>query len=448
LCQLIKGWHHFFQERRKDENTSALYFSFSFIFLFVCSAAVWGKALEMAKKPEVLGFSSERLARIDKAIQSHIEKGVIPGATILIGRHGKIAYFKTYGMLDKEGGVPMNKDTIFRFYSMSKPITAVAIMKMWEEGKFVLHDPVSKFLPELKGLKVGVEKKDPQTGNSTLESVSCNREIMIQDLLRHTSGMIYERAMFGKSLVQQMWADAKIWDANETLAEATAKLSKLPLGFQPGAVWNYSRSSDLLGRVIEVMSGQSFDQYLEERIFKPLGMKDSGFWVKSENQNRVAQPPKDPRTGKPQDMLDVTKPPKLLSGGGGMVGTTTDYARFCQMLLNGGHLDGVRILGPKTVAYMTSDHLGSIPVATNISLYLIPPGLRYGLGFGVRMTPGIVSVAGSVGDYFWGGLAGTAFLVDPKEDMFVVFMINDMIVGPSGYHGFLIRDLVYQALMK
>lgn len=422
---------------------------FAVIFLFTSSIAVCGKTLEMSKKPETLGFSSERLAQIDKTLQTHIEKGFIPGATILIGRHGKIAYFKTYGFQDKENGVAMKKDTIFRLYSMSKPITAVATMMMWEEGKFILSDPVSKFLPELKGMKVGVEKKDPQSGKSTLELVPCNREMTIQDLLRHTSGMIYESPFFGKSLVQQLWAEAKVFDKKKTLAEATAKLAKLPLGFQPGTVWNYSRSSDLLGRVIEVMSGQSFDQYLEERIFKPLGMKDCGFWVKPENQNRLAQPAKDPKTGKPQDMInDVTKPPVFLLGGGGMVGTTMDYARLCQMLLNGGYLDGVRILGPKTVAYMTSDQLGSIPVASGISSLLLPPGKSYGLGFGLRMNPGILATAGSVGEYTWGGVAGTAFWVDPKEDMFVVFMMNDMIVGPSGYYGSLIRDLVYQAMIK
>ncbi|HMK65391.1 MAG TPA: serine hydrolase domain-containing protein [Thermodesulfobacteriota bacterium] len=424
-----------------------IYF-FTVLFLFTTSAAGWGKALEMSQKPEELGFSSERLTLIDKTLQNHIEKGLIPGATILIGRHGKIAYFKTYGFQDKENGDAMKQDTIFRFYSMSKPITAVAAMKMWEEGKFILSDPVSKFIPELKGMKVGVEKKDPQTGASTLELVPCNREMTIQDLLRHTSGMIYESPFFGKSQVQQMWAGAKIWDRNETLAEATAKLSKLPLAFQPGSVWNYSRSSDLLGRVIEVISGRSLDQYLEEGIFRPLGMKDSGFWVKPENQNRVAQPPKNPLTGKPQEMLDAAQPPKFLAGGGGVMGTTMDYARFCQMLLNGGNLDGVRILGPKTVAYMTSDHLGSIPAATGISSLLVPPGKSYGLGFGLRMTPGIVSAAGSAGEYMWGGLAGTAFWVDPKEDIFVVFMLNDMIIGPSGYHSALIRDLVYQALLK
>ena len=418
------------------------------LFLCTSSAAVWGKTLEMAKKPEALGFSSERLNQIDKTLQTHIEKGLIPGATILIGRHGKIAYSKTYGFQDKENGVAMKKDTIFRIYSMSKPITAVAIMVLWEEGKFILSDPVSKFLPELKGLKVGVEKKDPQSGNSTLELLPCNREMTIQDLLRHTSGMIYETPFFGKSMVQQQWAEAKIWDRNETLAEATAKLAKLPLGSQPGALWNYSRSSDLLGRVIEVLSGQSLDQYLEEKIFKPLGMKDSGFWVRPENQNRAAQPPKDPKTGKPQAMHDVTRPPKFLAGGGGMMATTMDYARFCQMLLNGGSLDGVRILGPKTVAYMTTDHLGSIPVAIGISSLLVPSGKSYGLGFGLRMTPGIVGAAGSKGEYMWGGLAGTAFWVDPKEDMFVVFMLNDMIAGPTGYHSALIRDLVYQAMIK
>jgi CubicO group peptidase (beta-lactamase class C family) len=315
---------------------------------------------------------------------------------------------------------------------MSKPITAVAMMMLWEEGKFILSDPVSKFLPELKGLKVGVEKKDRQPWESPLDLVPCDREMTIQDLLRHTSGMIYENPAFGKSLVQQKWTDAKIWDEKETLAEATAKLSKLPLLFQPGTKWNYSRSYDLLGRVTEVMSGKTFDQYLEEKIFKPLGMKDSVFWVKPEKQNRVAQ-------GKM--MLDVTKPPKLLLGGNGMVATTMDYARFAQMLLNGGHLDGVRILGPKTIPYMASDHLGSIP-----GFWF--PGVSYGLGFGVRLTPGISSSAGSVGEYTWMGIAGAVFGVDPKEDMFVVFMINDMIVGPTLYHYSLIRNLVYQAIIK
>lgn len=418
-----------------------LVFFLAVVFLLTSSMAVWGKSLEVEKKPEALGFSSERLTQIDKTIHSHIAKGIIPGATILIGRHGKIAYFKTYGMQDKEGGVPMKKDTIFRIYSMTKPITAVAIMMMWEEGQFILTDPVSKFLPEFKGMKVGVEKKDPQTGGTTLELVPSNREMTIQDCLRHTSGMIYEYPFFGKSMVQQKWAEAKIWEGSENLAEFTTKVSKLPLGFQPGATWKYSRSIDVLGRVIEVLSGKTFDRYLEERIFKPLGMNDSGFWVKPENQNRLAQPPKDPSTGKAQDFIDVTKPPKLLSGGGGLVSSTLDYARFAQMLLNGGSLDGVRVLGPKTVSYMTSDHLGTIPG------YYVPGG-GFGLSFAVRTSPGIVPSAGSVHDYGWMGLAGSVFWVDPKEDMFVVFMINDMVIGPTLYYASLIRSLVYQALIN
>ncbi|MBI4764327.1 MAG: beta-lactamase family protein [Deltaproteobacteria bacterium] len=415
-------------------------FCFIVISFIFSSGTVWGKPLEMAKKPEDLGFSSERLAFIDKTLASYIEKGIIPGATILIGRNGKIAYFKTYGMQDKENKMPMKKDTIFRIYSMSKPITAFGIMMLWEEGKFILPDSVSKFLPELKGLKVGVEKKDPQTGNATLELVPCNREMFIYDLLRQTSGMVYEMPWFGKNLVQQKWAEAKIWDENETLAEATTKLAKLPLLFQPGTRWNYSRSNALLGRLIEVLSGQPLDRYLEDRIFKPLDMKDSGFWVKPENQDRLAQPPKNPRTGKPQDMLDVSKSPKFLAGGEGMVATPMDYARFALMLLKGGSLDGVRILGPKTVAYMTSDHLGSIPG------YWFP-GNGYGLGFGVRVMPGTNAMTGSVGDYYWMGSGGSYFLVDPKEDMFVVFMMNDM--ERSGVdNGNLIRSLVYQALKK
>jgi CubicO group peptidase (beta-lactamase class C family) len=416
-------------------------FIFSLIFLFACSAVGWGKDLEMAKSPEDLGFSSERLARIDKAIQQRIEIGGIPGATVLIGRHGKIAYFKTYGLQDKEVGVPMKKDTIFRIYSMTKPLTSVGIMMLWEEGKFLLWDPVSKFIPELKGLKVGVEKKDPQTGSTILELVDSKSEMTIQDLLRHTSGMVYEYPMFGKNLVQQKWEDSKIWNENETLAEATTKLSKLPLLFQPGTRWNYGRSSTLLGRLIEVISGQTLDQFFEERILKPLGMKDSGFWVKPEDQNRLAQPPKNPRTGKPQEMIDVTKPPKLLAGGEGLVATTMDYARFAQMLLNGGVLDGVRLLGPKTVAYMASDHLGSIPG------YYLSPASGFGLGFAVRLTPGIGSIVASVDEYSWTGFAGTVFWVNQKEDMFVVFMLNDVTAG-SGYYASLLRSLVYQAIIK
>ena len=324
------------------------------LYFFIYSTA-WAEL--STAKPEEVGLSSERLSRISATLKAHVEKGVIPGAVALVARKGKIVYFESFGMRDLETSSPMQKDTIFQIYSMTKPITSVGLMMLHEQGRIYLGDPVSKYIPELKGLKVGVESTDPATGEKTFSTVPAQNEITIHDLLRHTSGMTY--GFMGN----KMYKEAGVGSPDQTLDEMVMKLSKLPLIFQPGTRWAYSRSTDVLGRVIEIISGMSLDKYLEERIFKPLQMNDTGFYVKPENIDRVAKP--GPKAKWPSRYSTST--PKLLSGGGGLVTTAHDYMRFIQMLMNGGQLDGARLLGKNTVEYMTSDHLGSIPKKVQVT---------------------------------------------------------------------------------
>ena len=392
-------------------------------------------------KPEEIGLSAKQLGRITEVIRADIDKGRIPGAVMLIARDGKIGYFETLGAQDKQASTPMQKDAIFRIYSMTKPIVSVAAMMLAEEGRLHINEPVSKYLPQLKDLKVGVEKKDAATGNTTLELVATQREMTIQDLLRHTSGLTY--GVFGKSLVKQLYTDNRV-DANDhTNAELIEKLAKVPLMFQPGTTWEYSRSTDVLGHVVEVVSGQTLDRFLDERILKPLKMHDTGFWVPSEKAARIAEPFKeDPDTKQPIRLLDITKPPKYLSGGGGMVSTAADYVRFAQMLLNGGELDGVRILSRKSIEYMTADHT---PEAMRKGpAYLPGPGYGFGLGFAVRTDNGVAATPGSAGDYNWGGLGGTYFWVDPKEKLIAIWMMQAP--GQRTHYRQIFRSLVYPAL--
>jgi CubicO group peptidase (beta-lactamase class C family) len=280
-------------------------------------------------KPKKAGLLSERLNRIGDVLKADIDEGKIPGAVVLVVRKGKTVYFESFGMRDKIAGTPMEKDSIFRIYSMTKPIVSVAAMMLHEEGRISLGDPVSKYIPEFKGLEVGMETTDSATGETTFSTVPAKREMNIHDLLRQTSGLTY--GFFGKSAVKTMYKKAGIYKKNQTLAEFVQKLSKLPLAYQPGTKWEYSRSTDVLGHVNELASGMSLDQFLEERIFRPLGMNDTGFYVPPEKLDRLAQ--QDPKDGKRRPLLDVTKPPKFLSGGGGLVTTAGDYARFLQMLL-------------------------------------------------------------------------------------------------------------------
>jgi len=395
-------------------------------------------------KPETVGLSSEGLNRVLAAVKADVDKGALPGAVLLVARQGRVVMFEAVGVIDPATRAPMTKDAIFRIYSMSKPITSVAAMTLFEEGKLMLSDPVSKYLPKMKDMKVGVEKPGADGGKPTLELVPAAREMTIQDLLRHSSGLTYGAA--GANLVKAQWQEAAVAQGRPSNAELVDRIAKLPLLFQPGTTWEYSTSTDVLGRVVEVVSDRSLYQFEKERILDPLGMKDTSFYVLDPTkQSRIAEPlPTNRVLTSGNEMFDPRVEAKLESGGGGMMGTAMDYARFCQMLLNGGTLDGRRILGPRTVAYMASDHLGStIKPGPN---YLPGPGFGFGLGFAVRTAAGEVPTAGSVGEYNWSGAAGTTFWIDPKEKMFVVFMIQDPKQGR--HYRTLLKDMIYAAVDK
>jgi CubicO group peptidase (beta-lactamase class C family) len=403
---------------------------------------VWAQALPMAR-PEQVGLSSDRLNRLTATLKADVDKGVIPGAVLLVARHGKVALFEAVGVRNPETKAPMTKDAIFRIYSMSKPITSVSAMMLFEEGRFSLADPVSKYIPQLGGLKVGVEKPDA-SGKPTLELVPSQRDMTIHDLFRHTSGLTY--GFFGNSLVKKMYVEAKISDDYPSNAELVARLGKMPLAYQPGTTWDYSYSTDVLGRLVEVISRQTLYQYEKERVLDPLGMKDTSFYVTDKaKQDRIAEPfTTDRNIGVNADFNDPRVAQAFESGGGGMVGTTMDYARFLQMLLNGGTLDGKRILGPKTIAYMTADHLGAS--ITPGPLYLPGAGFGFGLGFAVRKDAGVSPFIGSVGEFNWGGAGGTYFWADPKEDLFVVFMMQ----SPKQRVPYraVLKEMVYAAITK
>jgi CubicO group peptidase (beta-lactamase class C family) len=413
------------------------------VWCLLLSTAAQAQSLPSAK-PEEVGLSSEGLGKLTARLKADIEKGVIPGAIVLVARHGKIAMFETIGMLNPETKAPMTRDAIFRIYSMSKPITSVAAMILFEEGKLALNEPVSKYIPQLGGLKVGVEKPDPSGGNPTLELVPSQRDMTIQDLLRHTSGLTY--GFTGSSLVKKMYVDAKVSGDYPSNAELVERLGKLPLAYQPGTTWEYSYATDVLGRVVEVVSDRSLLAFEKARILDPLGMKDTSFYVTDKSkQDRIVEPfPNDRNIGVNADFNDPRVTQKWESGGGGMVSTTVDYARFAQMLLNGGSLNGRRILGPKTVAFMTSDHVGtSIAPGT---AYIPGSGFGFGLGFAVRKDAGISPLAGSVGEFNWGGAGGTFFWIDPKEDMFVVFMMQ----SPKQRVPYraVLKNMIYAAVTK
>jgi len=404
-----------------------------------------------AVAPEAVGLASPRLAHIRSVMNRHVAEKQIPGAIGLIARRGKIAYQEAFGLADIEAGKPMQLETIHRIYSMSKPVTSVAVMMLYEEGKFQLNDPVAKYLPEFAKMQVGIEEKDPQTGKPSLKTVPAKRPITVRDLLRHTSGLTY--GFFGETLVDREYRKAKIL-SDLNLAEFVTNLAKLPLLYEPGTRWNYSVSVDVLGRLVEVLSGKAFDQFLQERIFTPLTMRDTGFYVPADKKDRLAKlyrPTKDGHiqpaticatrqecTEKfPDAVPSYLEPPTLLSGGGGLVSTASDYLRFCQMLLNQGQYDGQRLLSRKTVQLMSSDNLGTIPG--------MGPGYGFGLGFAVSKAPGEAGMMGSAGEYNWGGAAGTRFWIDPQEELIGIFMIQ--ILPHTGLeYGSEFRVLTYQAI--
>ncbi len=417
------------------------------LVLCVFSFTAAAQGLPRARSPEEVGFSSERLKRLTETFKTEIDKGTMPGSVLLVARRGKVAYYETLGVRDPQMNDAMPADAIFRLASMTKPFVSVATMMLAEEGRLVLSDPVSRFLPEFKGLQVGVEQKDAD-GQTKLAFEPARREMTIQDLLRHTSGLTY--GQFGvKTLVKTAYDSAGISSPDLTAPEFITRLSKVPLAHQPGTTWDYSVSTDVLGRVVEVASGQDLDAFIRERISRPLGIRDAGFSVPSANHGRIAESHMNQNTGQRIVTRNIHVPPRRFGGGGGMVATASDYVRFCQMLLNGGELEGARLLSKQSVASMTSNHL---PAGTRytphiVSLAAAGPspdvGQGWGLGFVVRTEQGKNPLPGSVGEYYWNGAFGTAFWVDPREQLIAIMMVQAP--GQQRLRG-LMRQLVYQAL--
>lgn len=386
--------------------------------------------------PEQVGLSSARLDRIAQMVKADVDQGRLPGAVVLVARRGRIAYHEAWGFRDRAAGAPMPKDAIFRIYSMTKPLTSVAVMLLVEEGRILLGEPVSKYLPALTRLPVGVERFDPATGKQTFATVPSDRDMTIQDLLRHTSGLTY--GVFGKSAVKDLYLKGGADRRDHSNAELIDTLAKLPLHYQPGTTWEYSRSTDVLGRVVEVVSGTTLARFFDERLFRPLRMPDSGFWVENGKHARIAEPlPVDPDTGESVRLLAVTAPRRYESGGAGAVSTAMDYARFCQMLLGRGRLDGVQLVSRKTVEYMTADQLGSIRLPR--------PGYGFGLGFAVRKDAGVADEPGSVGEYYWAGFGGTFFWIDPKEELIAIWMAQGP--GQRDHYRRIFKNLVLQAVV-
>jgi CubicO group peptidase (beta-lactamase class C family) len=405
------------------------------LFAAALSATAAFAQLPAAAHPEDVGFSSKRLEKTRQAYKTDVENKTIPGAVLLIVRNGKVATYDAIGFQERAAQTPMKKDSIFRVASMSKPITTVAAMILAEENKLDIGAPVGQYIPEFKDVKVGADHVSPK------------RPMTVQDLMRHTSGLTY--GLFGNSPIDQMYRKADIFNS-KSLAEMVKTVAGMPLLHQPGESWEYSVSTDVLGRVVEVVSGMDLDAFIQERIAGPLKMNDTGFWVKPAAISRLALP--DQKSNLP--FADPAQKPALMSGGGGMFSTAGDYARFSQMLLNGGELEGVRILGPKTIALMTSDQLPAnterhTPVAMALGPFGPTPemGTSFGLGFAVRVDPGRNPEPGSIGDFSWGGITGTLFWVDPKEKLVTVMMTQ----SPQGANGFVwrqTRTMVYQALVN
>ena len=401
-----------------------------------------GAGARPAASAEEVGLSQERLARIGQALTRQIDEGSFPGAVALVARQGRIAYFEAFGQLDPKTGAPMPKDAIFRLYSMTKPFTSVAAMILVEEGRLRLMDPVGVYLPELAKLEVAVPSTEA-SGEPTYTLVAAERPVTVYDLLRHTSGMVY--AGFTRTAyVKELYTKANVGWAGVTPAEQIAGLAKVPLAHQPGTMWEYGLSTDVLGRVVESVTGTPLGRFLDDRLFRPLRMTETTFHVPADKVQRLAQPfATDRATDKPITLHDVTVAPKNDAGGAGAAGTAMDYARFLHMLANGGQLDGQRVLARTSVRHMTSDHLGDIKPA----IPLLPAGYGFGLGFAVRRADGLNGTLGSAGEYSWGGAAGTSFWVDPKEQLVAILMAQAQ-PGPwQRQFRELFRQLVYQAIV-
>ncbi|HEV8147591.1 MAG TPA: serine hydrolase domain-containing protein [Bryobacteraceae bacterium] len=410
----------------------------TFLSFFVVISLLFSANLPTSQ-PSQQGLSQERLERINTVMREHVESGRLPGASALLVRNGKVVFRGAWG--------EFKPDTMVRMYSMTKAITGVAAMMLYEEGRFSLTDPVSKYLPEFTKMTVAVTTTDA-SGKKVHSTVPAERPITVRDLFRHTTGLDYAGPLddAGKTAYSKLGIDSGAPQVDFDLKELVKRLASAPLNDQPGTTFRYGFSTDVLGRLVEVVSGKPLDQFFEERIFKPLGMKDSGFFVPEEKWNRLATlyAPKrggglERATFAAQDSFK--KKPGLLLGGAGSVGTLDDYARFCAMLANDGQLDGVRLLGRKTVELMRSDHLGSLAKAG-----LVQEGYGFGLTFAVNLGPGKNATVGSAGEFYWGGAAGTSFWIDPKEKMFGVFLIQ--VLPPTGIPAAdQFKRMAYQALV-
>ena len=397
--------------------------------------------------PESVGFSSQRLTRINNWMQSYIDDGKLAGAITMLARRGETFHFQPYGALNLQSGAPVGRGTLFRIYSMSKPITSVAVMMLYEEGKFALDDPVGKFIPELAHLKVydGMS----ETG---MRLVDQQQPITIRHLLTHTSGLSY--GFHQDSPVEEMYREANITDPDSTLQAMVEKIGKLPLVSQPGAKWRYSNATDVLGCLVQVVSGKPFDRFLQDKILNPLGMTNTSFYVSEDKLDTLATVYGVSANGgiAPLDNPMVnrqTRPHTLFSGGGGLVSTASDYMRFCQMLLNGGILDDARLLAPKTVEMMRSNHLTDDlkPFAVGQSMSSDTKGCGFGLGFRVVTDIAQHGIIGSNGIYSWGGAASTVFWIDPAEELIAILLTQFM---PSSYYPLRrqFQIATYQALVE
>jgi CubicO group peptidase (beta-lactamase class C family) len=373
------------------------------------------------------------LARLRAILQSHTDDRRIPGAVAVVALGGHVELSLALGQQDPAAGTPMTGDSIFRIYSMTKPLVSLAALMLAEEGRLQMGDPVPMYLPEFAGQQVAIE----EDGAVRLQPV--RRDATVQDLLRHTAGFTYE--FLGSSAVQRQYEEADLVDRSRSNAEFCKVLAALPLMHQPGTAWEYSRATDVLGAVLEVVSGQKLGVLLQERILVPLGMKDTAFAVPEKDWRRIAEPfSTDPDSGETVTMLNGREVPRFESGGGGLLSTAGDYVRFLQFMRNRGMLEGVRLVSRKTIEWMTSDHLGKIPVDGDLLL----PGYGFGLGFAVRTHAGLAPQPGSPGQYFWSGIGGTSFFVDPAEDLFAMLLTQ----APNQriYYRNLFRQLVYAAL--
>jgi CubicO group peptidase (beta-lactamase class C family) len=422
------------------------------VALFVVAAAASAaRAGELpTANPAELGFSATRLEYLDHFYADKVQRGELAGIVTLIARHGKIVHFSALGSADVEKRKPIQRDTIFRLYSMTKPITSTALMMLYEEGRFQMEDPLSRYLPEFAHLRV---LRNPE--GDVKDTVPVQHEPTIQDVFRHTAGFVHA---LEDTALDAEYSKANLFGVDVSLREMMGRLSKLPLQYQPGTKWVYSVGPDVQARLVEVLSGMPFDRFLEERLFKPLGMKDTEFWVPPEKAQRLATvywmkdgelTPIDKAHGSPGDtwlsepwtVNSYTVNHERKGGSYGLVSTADDYLRFAQMLLNGGELDGVRILSPQTVQYMARDHLGSIRKL---------PGMGFGLGFAVMEDAAAAGYMSSVGTYSWAGYASTYFWVDPQEDMVVIAMTQhvDVSVPVAGAIRNQLPTLVYSALME